>query len=519
MDQKDCNITITEEGKKITVVYNDYMYAAGKLPEKTIETDELIIETIERFNEWAAKYDSYCGKEDLKVLGLHLYRLLFNEEIRDKFNKAIENSEKKQSNLRLRLNLVFEESAKRFSLLPWEFLFLPDKHDGLEGEFLAEKTDLILTRFLPLPNVIKLAPDPGDTPVRILIVSSHPTRSNGKFLDKIIDDDFIEYFKKLKSKNIRVEHLADPNLEQLQEFIQGGEDENAKKTEGFVPHIFHFIGHGEAGRIALKKSREDIIKDIPKEQRHLVDPDQEDDAEWIGGDVLTNIFKSAKPKFVFLNACNAAKSEYKGYNYLSNSIAQVLSNSKIPAVLAMQYEISNDDASNFAKKVYSEIIAGTAIDQAVKNGILELGSKMPVWNHPRFGIPVFYLGAKDTTFLTITPSLNTETERKDTQKEVDQIACPTCSKLFSSRYEICPKCQSPYIFCINSSCREPLPVDATICPVCKTTQEINQGYSSDEGIKRQATYKMSGSRETGSSEISSIRTDSDHARSKGSLPN
>ena len=519
MNQKDCSISITEDANKISVVYNDYMYTAGKLSENTFEIDELVIETIERFNEWAANHDSYCGKEDLKVLGLHLYRLLFNKEIREKFDKAIESVEQNDSNLRLRLNLIFEESAKRFSLLPWEFLYLPNNHNSLEGEFLAEKTDLILTRNLPRLNLLKLAPDPDDVPIRILIVSSHPTTSNGKSLDKIVDDDFIEYFKKLNSDNIVVKHLTDPNLKQLQDFIHGAEDKDGNKIEGFAPHIFHFIGHGEAGKIALKKSLEDIMSSIPEDRRHLYTDGDEDDAEWIGGDGLTNIFKTVKPKFVFLNACNAAKSEYKGYNYLSNSIAQELSNAKIPAVLAMQYEISNDDASNFAKKVYSEIIAGTPIDQAVKNGILELGSKMPVWNHPRFGIPVFYLGAKDTTFLTVTPSIKIETKTTTIQTDRDQIACPTCSKLFSSRYEICPKCQSPYIFCSNSTCKEPLPVDATICPVCKTVQEVKQEFMVSEEIKRQATYNISGSRKTGSSEIRSDRSESEQAKVKWTLPN
>ena len=469
MSQTECKITVSEGDGFIVVNYWDSR--ASKVPDYRHPKNDLSIKTIERISHWAAEYDSYCTEDDLKLLGLHLYYLLFNDEIRSNLDRALSKSDIQGTNIKLRLILMFEKSAEILSQYPWEFLFLPDKQDSFEGKFLARKTELIFARYLPESDTLdKLAPEPADLPIRILIVSASPNRSGGNVLDPIENDKVVRNLMKFKSDRIRVEHLVNPNYDQLKKFIRGTDGQNA-----FKPHILHFIGHGEAGKIALKKTREEIIKD----NGASVDFDSADDAQWITKGDISSLFDDIpKPKFVFLNACNAAKSEVRGYNDFSNNLAIELVNLGVPAVLAMQYKITNNDAADFSERIYLDLARGIPIDQSVKNGIRTLGDRTPAWKHPRFGIPVFYLGARDTTFFAGTGVFDIQ---EDKGKPL-QIQCPACNKKFASRFEECPYCNQVYKLCVN--CQEPLPVEASKCPVCKIPQEeiLSAGFEQRSNI-------------------------------------
>jgi hypothetical protein len=66
--------------------------------------------------------------------------------------------------------------------------------------------------------------------------------------------------------------------------------------------------------------------------------------------------------------------------------------SDIPAVVAMQYNISVDDAGLFAKTFYEELGQGCDVAEAVRAGREALGTLFhPFYHHPRFGTPVVYL--------------------------------------------------------------------------------------------------------------------------------
>jgi hypothetical protein len=164
-----------------------------------------------------------------------------------------------------------------------------------------------------------------------------------------------------------------------------GYDQLRNEIAGFCPHIFHFIGHGTDGKLSLVKVYNEADYDESL---------RENQVRWIPGDEFKDLFSndpSPKPLLVFLHACRGASALSEG-TFIS--CARQLVND-IPAVVAMQHSISNQEAGTFAAKFYEQLGAGCEIDEAVRAGRVSLGELYPRWRHPRFATPVVYLQKND----------------------------------------------------------------------------------------------------------------------------
>lgn len=478
MDYDECRLTIKKNDKGESVVeYVDSFFSSGQ---GMLQLDPLTQHTVHRFMHWVAKHENNCSRKDLQVLGLYLYRILFDEKLRTIFDQAYEKFLKKKQNnddLSLRLKLTFTKEFRVLAQYPWEFLFMPSSPQSVEGEFLAKSTEMILTRFLPDKNIDKLFD--GESPVRILIVSSHPRRSGGRALDKIEIEEFWDKMEQDTGRLV-VKHLENLTHAELRTTIEGHpKSKNGEgNKEAFHPHIFHFIGHDKPGHIALVKDPDELEMEAFREGIDLRDMD---DAHWIDGQTLSAQFSRSNPSFIFLNACEGGKSEMDELNNNDiQNLAHDLINAGIPAVVAMQYEINNQDANTFAQKVYQMIHEGLPIDKAVKEGITELGERpSPSWNHRRFGTPVFYLQAEDTTLL---PKLETEPS-PTVQLKYD--VCPHCRiETVRSDWKRCPKCKGPLSACPN--CHHPIKPDYSICPKCEYDFEEGININEEHPTKQEA---------------------------------
>jgi hypothetical protein len=393
----DCTVTI-KDLENVTIEYWEKgvkNFRIGKLG-----ADPFTKMSAERLNYWinfALRYQEQqppktpipCQLADLQVLGLNLYRILFghnNEGIGGPFTDAFRDferskAEKSEDDMRLRLRLVFESEAKELGNLPWEFLAIPADDNEVEHcvFFTGEKTELILTRCIPEPKMIKdkmikenpkQLPQPKQERLRILVVVSSPldedltARIDEKEVGHVLED-----ISKVPAADIG-NPLRNPTVQAL-----------AKAIEERKPHIVHFIGHGREGELALVKAQDD--PDFDETQ-----PD-EPQPRWVDSRGFKNLFDKYRPRLIFLHACKGAvATSQEGFS----SIARELAYAEIPAVVAMQYNISNKDAGKFARIFYQQLAMGRDIDEAVKEGRLELGRSYPgQWNHPRFGTPVVYL--------------------------------------------------------------------------------------------------------------------------------
>jgi hypothetical protein len=254
------------------------------------------------------------------------------------------------------------------------------------GSFLAgENTDLILTRFVPDTDPPRaFQPDSESKELRILIALSAPEKLS------IVDaDDLTNELLELESKQITVEPFLRPTRRTL-----------SKKIKVFKPHIMHFIGHGREGGLALHKE-EAIIKelkaeDITREAHREPALPIEEYADWLDSKSVGDLCNDYQPRLVFLHACEGAAPYLLPRSLQSfSSTARELAYTRIPAVIAMQYEISNGDAQRFAQKFYRQIREGKNIDEAVVEARRELGTfsskGRQAWGDRSFGTPVIYL--------------------------------------------------------------------------------------------------------------------------------
>jgi hypothetical protein len=417
----DCKLTITDD--RTTEYDDDYKHPAeGQIPD-----DELTRFTIDRISHWVATNEQ-CEKEDLVLLGRHLYRLLFHgavgkafEDFYDVFRKQRQHNR----DLRLRLTLVFHREAKRISSYPWEFLYMPREDEGF---FVAGQAELILTRFVPeSPKIGSLKPD--DQPLKILIAQSQPYE-----LEELDADAVIKQIDGLKGKEIAVEVVRNLPRKELSD-----------KIKDFQPHVFHFIGHGRDGQLALVKAPEEL------EEEEEMNPaaGRPTEADWCDSGTVREMFADHKPRLVFLHACKGGATFGNSLKTFT-STARDLVYSEIPAVIGMQYEIETEAAATFAQVFYRALSSGKGVDEAVTEGRRELGQYAAkgrgAWGDRKFGTPLVYLQ-------TGNPIIFTPERESDGEPNGGPVLVPCpyegCQGKVHADFPYCPYCTQSLVKCAN----------------------------------------------------------------------
>jgi hypothetical protein len=447
----DCTLTI-QDMENLSIEYID----GEKIREKEgkLVANKVDMLTVERLNYWinyglqvqekaalqglieskgVARTENPTSLEDLKLIGLLLYKILFNDKsIESGFKTAYQNfkksyqdeSDERSSDLRFRLKLVFLENVEKLSNLPWEFIFIPADEDGLEGDFLSgQLTEMLLTRYVPRSRLVSDL-SLKEEQLRILVLVCSPSKL-GSFDESEID----KLLSKMQSiPHVKVTILHNLTYQELSDMINQDEISKADKESLYKKlatgdlqadsiknppfHILHFVGHGESEGIYLIKDPDDDD----------YDPDQGENQQMLYSAVqFRKIFYNAKrkPRMVFLHACKGASQSQEGFK----STARQLVYAEIPAVVAMQYSISHSDAGIFAQKFYEELGKGKGIDEAVKEGRIKLGNRNPPWGHPRFGTPVVYLQSEIANEL-VKPLAESEPPADRTGTKVDISPMP-----------------------------------------------------------------------------------------------
>ena len=304
----------------------------------------------------------------IEAIGSRLFEALFADQTLNAFRESLTLSRAQRCRLRLRL---FSELPAVIAV-PWEYLY-----DHEQAGWLALHPDISLVRALPLSAG---EPLPVDGLLRVLVVLSSPT--NLPHLDSTAEWD-----------NLQSATAAAPVT------LMRGEPTYAALLAALrqSPQVFHFVGHGAF--------------DDASQQGHLVFVGENGEADLIPADKLAILLGGCKTlRLVILNTCAGAAT---GARSAFAGIAQLLIRHQIPAVLAMQASIADEDALRFSEELYRALADGLSLEQAVGEGRKRINEASSHW-----GIPALYFqGTEPFAF----PTLSDEAKAERLWQKVHQI--------------------------------------------------------------------------------------------------
>jgi hypothetical protein len=295
----------------------------------------------------------------LTELGRRLFGGVFAGDVATVFRASLGQARGQQKGLRVRLCLEPPELAA----LPWEYLY-----DATEDSFLSISPETPLVRYVSILSAAR--PIAVALPLRVLVVIASPR-------DAIPLD--VEREKRIIEEALT---RVSPGLVHLQFVDRAAVAKINQAMHDFRPHVFHFIGHGQ-----YRGGEACVILEGDDGYAHPV-----------GERAFREFFLGIPDtRLVMLNACQTATaSSTKPLAGISSRVLQ----RKLPAVVAMQYPISDSAATAFSRDFYRSLVSGHSVDAAVseaRKGIfLEVGSGARDW-----GVPVLFLRAQDGNLFEI----------------------------------------------------------------------------------------------------------------------
>jgi hypothetical protein len=290
----------------------------------------------------------------LKDFGGKLYGAVFQEELRDLLRNSLTQTRARQEGMRLRLRLA---DVPELADLPWEFLY-----DPRLNRFLAQSSHTPLVRYLDLPD----PPQPLSVtgPLRLLVMISSPS--------DYAPLDVEQEWSQLTVALARQQEEGQVIIERLPATMSGLR--RRLRQEEF--HIFHFVGHGfynpDWGEGALvMEDRNGRPHEVPGEE--------------LGG----LLHDCDQTRLAVLNACEGARGSVSDP---FAGVAQSLIQQGLPAVVAMQFAITDDAAIIFASELYTAIADGYPIEAALAEA---RGAIRDEGNLTEWGTPVLYSRAPD----------------------------------------------------------------------------------------------------------------------------
>jgi len=302
-------------------------------------------------------------EQTAQEFGRDLFNALFTGEVRSRFDVSLRQAAQESKGLRLKLRIQSPELAA----LPWEFLY-----DERRGEYLCLSKNTPPIRYLELPQPIQ--PLTVTPPFRILAMIASPR--NLPLLDVDRERQRVEG---------AVEDLRSEGLMNLM-WLPGQTWRVLQQTMRRGPwHVFHFIGHGgfdpnmDEGLIALA--------------------DEQGQSKLMRATQLGRLLADHYPlRLVVLNACEGARGSESD---IFSSTAAILVRRGIPAVLAMQYEITDRAAIEFSRVFYEALADGYPVDAAVAEA--RIAVDMAVTNTLEWGTPVLYMRSPDGVLFDLSP--------------------------------------------------------------------------------------------------------------------
>ena len=311
-----------------------------------------------------------------KSFGETLFKAVFKDEVSGCFGRSLDEANRQGAGLRVRLRLT---EVPELADLPWEYLYnLP------LNRFLAISTKTPLVRYLELTERIR--PITVTVPLNILVMISSP--SNYRKLD-------VE--REWKNLNDAIKELKQRHMVDVRRLDEATPRALQHELRQRPYHVFHFIGHGGFDQ----QSQDGVL--IFKDPAGL--------GLFISGQYLgTLLHDHDSMRLAVLNACEGARGTCTDP---FSGMAQSLLQQGVPAVIAMQFEITDEAAICFAREFYGALADGYPVDGALTE------ARKTVYTEGiglEWGTPVLYMRSPDGRIFDIKPA--GEEEKGHVQVEV-----------------------------------------------------------------------------------------------------
>jgi hypothetical protein len=317
--------------------------------------------------------------------------MLFNTMLADNVRGLLMASRQRAAQEGRPLRLVLRIHAAELACLPWEFLF-----DGGDEDYVCLNTPLI--RY---PSVLQpQRPLQVDPPLRILGMVARP----GDQQTLAVEDEKIRLRDALadleRDGRVELSWVPGQTWRELQEAMRPGRG---------PWHVFHFIGHGgfdavaEEGTLALA---DDGGRTYPLRAKGLA----------------RLLCKHPSLRLVLLNACDSGRASALDP---FSSVAGSLMRGGIPAVLAMQFEITDLAAIEFSHSFYGAVAAQLPVDVAVTEARQAIQLALP--GTLEWGTPVLYLRSRTGYIFDLAdaPPISGHLKRQEEQRPSSPAAADT----------------------------------------------------------------------------------------------
>lgn len=266
-------------------------------------------------------------------IGVSLYQSLFQGAIAGILARTEGlAANRSDGGVRIRMNFnLLEGGTAALAALPWELMRKPGETDPL-----LVSTQTVLVRSLDVNRVV--APRPIEGPLRVLLIRANPKGTAA--LDLSREGELIG--RSLSELPGVVVDEVDPV-----------EDKIFSQLANAAYHVVHYMGHGDfaatkGGMLLLEDDAGNAVPTSAKAFAHLL--------------------RDEPLRLVFLNACDTGATPQSADLHPFAGVAAALVGNGVPAVVAMQFPITDRAALTFSKVFYARIAAGDAVDVAVAQG-------------------------------------------------------------------------------------------------------------------------------------------------------
>ncbi|MFG2808079.1 CHAT domain-containing WD40 repeat protein [Streptomyces massasporeus] len=302
-------------------------------------------------------------EQSVREFGKLLAGTILRDQIFTQFDRCRIRAKEQGKSLRV----LLRPDGPQVSRIPWEYMV--DPADPARHDYLALRVPVV--RDLRLMNPI--SPMPLALPLRVLGVSALP-EDLPPLEAQQERDRIVQILQRNSSEKVEVHWLPGDRYKDLERALSSG-----------TWHVLHCVCHGgfdeegDEGYIQLSGDDGSAMRFHARDFRRLIE-------------------RSSQLRLVVLNACESAVS---GSKNVFTSTAASLIDAGVPAVVAMQYEITDRAAVTFASAFYEWLAEGLPVDRAVTRAREEVKVRQGTLE---WATPVLFLASETAQIFASQPT-------------------------------------------------------------------------------------------------------------------